>query len=151
MLEHSVSWARKSYTNRSTHGPNAGSTRRWIEGTTRSHEQPSFTVDVGGVSIVVATKDLQWGAPFEYLPSNVVATCAACKPGDEVLLLARPKLEGDTLVARATGPESLVLFAARKDARTTLRKLALGWWIPAVALAVFAVGSIAWIAWLLWG
>jgi hypothetical protein len=151
VLEHRVRWARHSYTNPSTHGPNAGATRRWIQGSTTSNEQPAFTIDVGGTSIVVHTQYLQWGAPFEYLPSSVVATRATCSVGDEVLLLARPKLEGDTLVARATGPESLVLFAARNNARATLRRLVLAWWIPAIALALLAAGSLAWTIWIVWG
>jgi hypothetical protein len=148
-LRHAITWHKRKYTNQSTHGPNAGQTRRWIEGTPQSSGPSSFTCQFGDTALEIHTANVEWGAPFQFMPASFVSTRASIEPGDELLVLGRPKLEDGKLHARSTGPESLLLFGAPRNARGTLLRLTLGWLLPAAALLAIIVTSIAWIVWLI--
>ncbi|HEX5063788.1 MAG TPA: hypothetical protein VFV99_30625 [Kofleriaceae bacterium] len=148
VIDRSITWQRHKYTNQSTHGPNAGQTSRWTDGTPSSSSDPSFTVHCGSTKFVVETANAQWGAPLSYEPGTMISTRARIANRDEILVLARLRNENGTLVARSTGPESLVLFGAPQHARATLRRLAWRWLLPARALAALILASIAAIVWL---
>lgn len=156
-IERTVSYIRRSKSStrqvRTKDGGTATetTTTTWIDGLPSTTGQ-SFAIrsDPSTVlTIVMAGAD--WGAPAEILPRGhqdglVVTTRSAILPGDDVLVLGRPIVEPGGTTVRATGPESLLVFAARSNARGTLLRFTAMWLFIAAALLAIVVGSaIAWL------
>jgi hypothetical protein len=124
-----------------------------IEGHPSSSKVTPFRVRTGAEAVEVFAEHPLWGATVEYqpLPDELrsiplfYVTRAAIEPGDSILVCGRTSREGGKTEIRETGPESVLLFAARDRARLTLARMMVGWFgLVALLAALTAVNG--WLA-----
>jgi hypothetical protein len=116
-----------------------------------------FHVRTATGSVEIVAEHPLWGATLEYLPVfNEFGrprvrfhTRAAIEPGDSILVCGRTSRVGKKPVIRETGPESVLFFAARQDARRTLARMVAGWLGLAALLAALIAANV-WLAIVSW-
>jgi hypothetical protein len=117
--------------------------RHWSEVATTA--SAPFRIRTADRTIVVDGVGAWFAAPI--VPGKIAPAegfllrTGTASNGDSVIARGRVRDTGDGPVLRATGPESLLVFAAPADARRTLIRLTRGW--HARAAALLAIGGAA--------
>jgi hypothetical protein len=127
------------------------------EGHASSSKVERFRVRTEAETVEVFAEQPLWGATVEYRPTAGESrspplrylTRAAIEPGDSILVCGRLSREGGKTEIRETGPESVLLFAARDRARFTLACMMVGWLGLATLLAALTAAN-AWLAIVTW-
>ena len=123
----------------------------WYDGIRTEHTRQPFSIAAEGTTRPVSGERVLWGAPLAYVPltaveragAKVVAkTRAQIEPGAAVLVRGKATLVDGIPTYQATGAEAFVMFGARGDARSELRRLVVRWYAGAAILVAITVGSI---------